>query len=56
MKAFVYSKKTNKTVAIVKNVVTVQESSVARQITFVTSSGEVFTFNTVEVKTTTYQN
>lgn len=40
MKVFVYSKKTNKSIAIIKNVVTVQELS--KKIIFITESGESF--------------
>lgn len=56
MKVFVYSKKTNAKIAEIKNVVTVQEPSVGNKIVFITDSGEMFTFDTKEVKTTSYQN
>lgn len=55
MKVFVYSKKTNNKIAEIKNVVTVQEPGVGNKIIFITESGEMFTFDTKEVKTT-YQN
>lgn len=54
MKVFVYSKKTNKSIAIIKNVVTVQELS--KKIVFITESCESFDFDKNEVKTTSYQN
>ena len=56
MKVFVYSKTTSNKIAEIKNVVTVQEPSVGNKIIFITESGEMFTFDTKEVKTTTYQN
>lgn len=56
MKVFVYSKKTNKSIAIIKNVVTVQELKASKKISFITESGETFDFDKTEVKTTSYQN
>ena len=56
MRVFVYSKRTNVKIAIINNVETTCETSGDHLITFITSSGESFNFNTKEVKTTTYQN
>ena len=47
MKVFVYSKKTSKKIAEIKQV--------ASQILITTYSGETFKFNTNDVKTTAYQ-
>ncbi len=54
MKAFVYSKKTSKTVAIIKDVI--RAEVYPGQIWFITKSGEKLVFSTKEFKTTTYQN
>lgn len=54
MKVFVYSKKTSKKIATITHVITVEIEF--EFITFITISGEKFSFNTKEVKTTTYQN
>lgn len=54
MKTFVYSKKTSKTVAVIKNVV--RTEIYKDKILFVTDSDERLVFNTKEFKTTTYQN
>lgn len=54
MKAFVYSKKTSKTIAVVRNVVRVEKYD--NKIMFITDSGERLIFDTSVVKTTTYQN
>ena len=54
MKAFVYSKKTSKTVAVIKNVVRTEVYK--DKILFVTDSDERLVFDTKEFKTTTYQN
>lgn len=56
MKVFVYSKKTNKKIAEIKQVGNVMECEVAEQILITTYSGETFNFNTNDVKTTVYQN
>lgn len=56
MKVFVYSKKSSNKIAEIKNVVTVQKPAATKQILFITESGEIFAFDTTEVKTTTYQN
>lgn len=56
MKVFVYSKKTNAKIAEVKHVVTVQTPIASNKIVLITESGEMFTFDTNEVKTTCYQN
>lgn len=56
MKVFVYSKATSNKIAEIKDVVTVQRPKASNNIIFITVSGEMFTFNTKEVKTTTYQN
>lgn len=56
MKVFVYSKKTSKKIATVNNVRTIRETPSKCLISFITSSGENFCFDTKEVKTTTYQN
>lgn len=56
MKTFVYSKKTSKKIAEIKNVVTVQQPTASDKIIFITESGEMFSFNIKEIKTTTYQN
>lgn len=56
MKVFVYSKKTSAKIAEIKNAVTVQEPAASNKIIFITDSGEMFTFDTKEVKTTSYQN
>lgn len=56
MKVFVYSKKTSKKIAEIKQVGNVMECEVAEQILITTYSGETFSFNTNDVKTTTYQN
>lgn len=56
MKVFVYSKKTNAKIAIINNVEITRETSNDHSITFITRSGESFSFNTKEIKTTTYQN
>lgn len=55
MKVFVYSKKTSKTIAVIKDVARVEESS-NQTVTFITNSGEKFSFDTKQMKTTTYQN
>lgn len=54
MKAFVYSKVTNRKIAQIPNVVDVQ--SLENKVVFVTSEDEKFTFDTREIKATTYQN
>lgn len=54
MKAFVYSKKTSKTVAIIKDVI--RTEIYQNHILFVTKGGERIVFSTKEFKTTTYQN
>ena len=47
MKCFVYNKKDNKTIAIIKNVRTVEMVS-RNQIMFITEQGETFLFDTRE--------
>lgn len=54
MKVFVYSKKTSKKIVTIVHVVAVEIEF--ESIIFTTASGEKFSFNTKEVKTTTYQN
>ena len=54
MKAFVYSKKTNESLAVIQDVVRIE--AYKNEILFVTESGERLAFDTKEVKTTTYQN
>lgn len=54
MKAFIYSKKTNKTIAVIKDVV--RTEAYKDKILFVTKSDERLVFDTSVVKTTTYQN
>lgn len=56
MKVFVYSKKTSKKIAEIKQVGNVMECELMSQILITTYSGETFKFNTNEVKTTSYQN
>ena len=56
MRVFVYSKKTGKKIAVINNVEIIHEKPSDHQIYFVTSSGESFSFDVREVKTTTYQN
>ena len=55
MKVFVYSKKSSKKIAIIKDVVNVNTES-AGIITFTTATGEKISFNTFTIKTTIYQN
>ena len=55
MKVFVYSKKTNARLAVIVGIVSVTLNS-GHMITFVSNSGETFSFDTREVKTTSYQN
>lgn len=55
MKVFVYSKKTNARLAVIMGIVSVTLNS-GYMITFVSNSGETFSFDTREVKTTSYQN
>lgn len=55
MKVFVYSKKTNARLAVIVEIVSVTLNS-GHMITFVSNSGETFSFDTREVKTTSYQN
>lgn len=56
VRVFVYSKKTSKKLAQINDVVNVKINSKKKLIVLRTVSGEVFEFNTIEVKTTTYQN
>lgn len=56
MKVFVYSKKTNRKIAQVNDVVEVGVNTEKHEIMVYTKSGETFTFNTKEIKTTIYQN
>ncbi len=56
MKVFIYSKKTSKKLAQINHVASVNEPCNGSLITFTTDSGECFSFNKKEVKTTTYQN
>lgn len=56
MKVFVYSKKTSKKIAEIKQVGNIMECEVAEQILITTYSGETFKFDTKDVKTTAYQN
>ncbi len=54
MKAFVYSKVTNRKIAQINDVVNVESQE--GKVKFFTSKDEVFTFDTKEIKATTYQN
>lgn len=54
MKVFVYSKKTSKKITTILRVTAVEEHR--DTITFTTESGERISFNTHEVKSTSYQN
>lgn len=56
MKVFVYSKKTNRKIAQVNDVVGVSVNNEKHEISVCTSSDETFTFSTKEMKTTVYQN
>lgn len=56
MKVFVYSKKTNKKITEVKDVISLEEEELEAGLVVKTSSGEMLYFNINEVKTTTYQN
>ena len=56
MKVFVYSKKSSKKVAAIVDVANVKEIKTENVLTCMTTSGETFTFNMSEVKTTIYQN
>ena len=55
MKVFVYSKKSSKKIATITNVIMVSTKQPGK-ITFITISGEEFSFDTKIMKTTTYQN
>lgn len=55
MKAFIYSKVTNRKIATLTDVVDVQSPG-NDKVVFVTAQDEKFTFNTQEIKATTYQN
>ena len=55
MRAFVYSKVTNKKIAQINNVIDVQSPGEDKVI-FITDKEEKFIFNTREIKATTYQN
>ena len=55
MKVFVYSKKTNARLAVIVGIVSVNLNA-GHMITFTSNSGETFSFDTREVKTTSYQN
>ena len=55
MKVFVYSKKTNARLAVIVGIVSVNLNA-GHLITFISNSGETFSFDTREVKTTSYQN
>lgn len=55
MKVFVYSKKSSKKIAVIKDVVNVNTEEPGI-IIFTTVTGEKFSFSTVTMKTTTYQN
>lgn len=56
MKVFVYSKKTSKKIATIKNVVLIQAVPGDGRIQIVIDDGEIFQFDTGNVKTTIYQN
>lgn len=56
MKVFIYSKKTSKKLVIIKNVVMVQTITSNKKIQVVVDSGEIFEYDTTQVKTTIYQN
>lgn len=56
MKIFVYSKKTSKKIAEINNVFIATECELVKEILITTYTGETFTFDTNEVKTTLYQN
>lgn len=55
MRAFAYSKVTSKKIATIENVISVRPEG-DHKIVFQTTENETFTFDTREVKTTTYQN
>lgn len=55
MKVFIYSKKTNARLAVIVGIVSVNLNT-GHMITFTSNSGESFSFDTREVKTTSYQN
>lgn len=56
MKVFVYSKKTSKKIATIVNVIKIELFQSNKVIVFYTETGEKFSFNTRNVKTTIYQN
>ena len=55
IKAFIYSKATNKKIATLTNVVEVR-SLPDDKVEFVTAGGDTFTFDTKMFKATAYQN
>lgn len=56
MKVFVYSKKDNKTLAIIKNVEIVVEPEDKAKLNIIDYEGRQYSYNTNEVKTRIYQN
>ena len=54
MKVFVYSKKTSEKIATITSVRTVEFIKEHNKIILTTMSGEQFSFNTKEIKTTAY--
>ena len=56
MKAFIYSKKTSKTIATVINVKEVKVISKKHIVRIITDSDEKIEFDTRDVKTSIYQN
>lgn len=56
MKAFVYSKATSKKIATIQGVIQAQEIANRDRIQVIAESGEIFEFDTTQVKTTIYQN
>jgi hypothetical protein len=55
MKVFVYSKKSSKKIATIKDVINVS-TEIPGIIVFTTITGEKFSFDTFTMKTTIYQN
>lgn len=56
MKVFIYSKNTSKKLAVINDVVKVEEDSEHNRILFTTADGDMLGFDTHIVKTTAYQN
>lgn len=56
MKVFIYSKKTSKKLITITDVIMVQILPHDKKIQIVVDSGEIFEYDTTQVKTTIYQN